>query len=40
MPDHDHRRCWKCGDPGHLQCDCPQLNYDRPVQPVGSWPSN
>jgi len=31
------RYCWICGDPGHLQRDCP-LNENRPVQKVGGWP--
>ena len=40
IPDCDHRCCWKREDPGHLQRDCPKLNYDGLAQPVGSWPSN
>ena len=31
------RYCWICGDPGHLQRDCP-LNENRPAQKVGGWP--
>ena len=31
------RYCWICGDPGHLQRDCP-LNESRPARQVGGWP--
>ena len=30
--------CWHCGEIGHFQHNCP-LNYNGPVRPVGSWPS-
>ena len=30
------RYCWICGDPGHLQRDCP-LNENRPARKVEGW---
>ena len=38
IADHNHRPCWKCGEFGHFQHDCPQLNYDRPARLMGGWP--
>lgn len=31
------RYCWICGDPEHLQRDCP-LNENGPARRVGGWP--
>ena len=38
IADHDRCACWECGEFRHFQRDCPQLNYDRSAQSVGSWP--
>ena len=34
----EHQSCWGCGELGHLQRDCPYLNYYGPAQMVAGWP--
>ena len=32
------RSCWECGELGHLQRNCPHLNYHGPARTVPGWP--
>jgi len=37
QPKPPKQVCWICGEPGHLQKDCP-LNEERSTWKVGGWP--
>ena len=37
-PVTQNRKCWRCGEEGHLQRSCP-LNYQGPAQWVTGWPN-
>ena len=37
-PRYEERTCWNCGEGGHLQRNCPHLNYRGPTRPVEGWP--
>jgi hypothetical protein len=36
-PQGQNRKCWSCGEIGHIRRDCP-LNMDGPAQRGDSWP--